>query len=474
MNIKAHIKAIGTKPFKLAIALIGMKSMTGVKGLMGAMLLASATSIWAGSASSPQSAVATNSTTNDLSPLEEKIVEQVNSDHLAYLSFLKQTVNMNSGSLNVAGVKNVGAVYTKKLQALGFETKWIDMPKEMNRAGHLVATRSFGSEHPHILLMGHIDTVFSKDSPVQTFIESKDTTGRLIAKGPGVGDMKGGNTVIFAALDALFKNKALTQGTITVFFTGDEEYTGKPMALARESLISAGQVADVALNFEGGCPDQVVIGRRGFSSWMLHTKGQPAHSSTIFNAQTGAGANYELSRIINDFYQQVRGEYGLTFNVSKMVGGTEVTWGETASVSGKKNVVAQVAQAEGEIRFMDQAQLIRTRSKMEEIVAKHLPKTSAKIVFEDGYPAMEATDSNKALLVKLNQVQAALGLVQAKPFPPEKRGAADISFVAPHVTSIDGLGVCSGKAHTEDEWMYIDSLPIASQRAAVLIHRLMR
>ncbi len=413
-----------------------------------------------------------NAIASELTSTEQRIMSSVEKQNQAYLSYLEDVVNINSGTLNLEGVKKNGEIFKSSFESLGFKTRWIDLPAGMNRAGHLVATKEFGLG-PHIMLIGHLDTVFGIDSPLQTYTVKTNSAGEKIATGPGVMDMKGGNVVILAALDALIKNQALKAGKLTVFFTGDEEYTGKPMSQTREEFIEVGKSADYALNFEGGCPEQVVIGRRGFSSWKLKTTGRPAHSSKIFSDTVGAGANFELARIVDDFYEQVRGESGLTFNVSKIVGGTDVKWGEVASASGKKNVVAKEAQAEGEIRFLNQAQLKRARDKMRSIVAQNRPLTQAQIVFEDGYPAMEATAENKKLLDKLNEVQYAMGLPQAKPFPPEQRGAADISFVAPYVTSLDGLGVCGGNAHTINEWMKVDSLRTATQRAAILIYRLL-
>ena len=44
----------------------------------------------------------------------------------------------------------------------------IEMPEEMNRAGHLFAYKK-GSKGKKLLLIGHLDTVFEENSPFQTF-----------------------------------------------------------------------------------------------------------------------------------------------------------------------------------------------------------------------------------------------------------------------------------------------------------------
>ncbi len=48
------------------------------------------------------------------------------------VKFLENTVNINSGTHNLEGVKKVGMIYKGELEKLGFTTRWISMPTEMN------------------------------------------------------------------------------------------------------------------------------------------------------------------------------------------------------------------------------------------------------------------------------------------------------------------------------------------------------
>ncbi len=72
------------------------------------------------------------------------------------------------------------------------------------------------------------------------------------------------------------------------------------------------------------------------------------------------------------------------------------------------------------------------------IVARHLPETDATISFKDGYPPMAPTAGNRALLDRLNLINADLGLKPMPPLDPLKRGAGDISFVAPMPMALSG------------------------------------
>ncbi len=406
-----------------------------------------------------------------LSPAEERIKARVEANFDAQILFLEQIVNINSGTRNLNGVRAVGDVFAREFDALGFGSRWIDMPQDMDRAGHFLAERA-APEGPRLLLIGHLDTVFPMDSPFQKFERDGDR-----ATGPGATDMKDGDAIILYALKALSENGQLDRGTIRVFFTGDEESVGRPLAVARQDLIETAKDSDIALNFEGGSEGYAVIGRRGSSGWTLEVSGKRAHSSGIFRESVGAGAVFEISRILHRFYNEVRGEHGLTFNPGVIAGGTFVEEGVNAAEQkafGKTNVVAQTAVVHGGLRFMNEAQKERARAAMRAIVAESLPQTEAKVSFTDSYPAMEETEANRALLAELNDVTVALGATPVKAFPPEQRGAADISFVAPQVTSMDALGGFGGGSHTPDEWVDLPSVKFATVRSAILIHRLLQ
>lgn len=408
-----------------------------------------------------------------LSRTERKIVEKVKSLDEASISFLEEVVNINSGSLNKKGVKEVGTVFNQAFKEIGFQTRWIDMPEEMNRAGHLFASID-GNRGKKLLLIGHLDTVFEENSPFQSFERLNDS----MAYGPGANDMKGGDVVVLFALKALADLNLLKDSSITVAFTGDEESTGKPLSISRKDLIDAGKAADIALGFENATGfDNATIARRGASGWQVEAQGKRAHSSGIFNERVGAGAIFEMSRILNAFYEEVRGEEYLTFNPGTLLGGTFVEYDKQTSsgeVFGKTNVVAQKAIVNGGLRFISEEQKENARAKMREIVSQNLPQTTAEIYFTDSYPAMGPTAGNEALLEQLSEVSQDLGFGPVSGYDPGRRGAADISFVANDVDGLDGLGTMGNGAHTPQETVNLKTMNALIQRTAVLIYRLTR
>ena len=408
-----------------------------------------------------------------LSRTERKIVEKVKSLDEASISFLEEVVNINSGSLNKKGVKEVGTVFNQAFKEIGFQTRWIDMPEEMNRAGHLFASID-GNRGKKLLLIGHLDTVFEENSPFQSFERLNDS----MAYGPGANDMKGGDVVVLFALKALADLNLLKDSSITVAFTGDEESTGKPLSISRKDLIDAGKAADIALGFENATGfDNATIARRGASGWQVEVQGKRAHSSGIFNERVGAGAIFEMSRILNAFYEEVRGEEYLTFNPGTLLGGTFVEYDKQTSsgeVFGKTNVVAQKAIVNGGLRFISEEQKENARAKMREIVSQNLPQTTAEIHFTDSYPAMGPTEGNEALLEQLSEVSQDLGFGPVSGYDPGRRGAADISFVANDVDGLDVLGTMGNGAHTPQETVNLKTMNALIQRTAVLIYRLTR
>ena len=411
-------------------------------------------------------------TAQKLSRTEKKIVAKVNSYEQEAIDFLEKVVNINSGTMNLKGVKAVGQVFNDAFQAIDFDTRWVEMPAEMNRAGHLFASIN-GNKGKKLLLIGHLDTVFEADSPFQTF-ERKDS----IAYAPGGNDMKGGDVVVLYALKALHELNLLKDTSITVAFTGDEERTGKPLSISRKDLIDVAKASDIALGFETATGfNNATIARRGASGWKVETAGKRAHSSGVFSERTGAGAIFEMGRILHQFYEEVRGEEYLTFNPGNLLGGTFVDYAplkSSGSAYGKTNVVAQTAVVHGGLRFISEEQKENARAKMRAIVADHLPSTNATITFTDSYPAMGPTKENMALLKQLSDVSEALGFGEVAAYDPGRRGAADISFVADYVKGLDGLGSMGSGAHTPQETVNLKTFNDLIKRTAVFLYRLTR
>ena len=403
---------------------------------------------------------------------ERAIVSAVDAGNAAALDLLEKAVNINSGTHNLPGVRAVGTLFRQEFDQLGFKTTWVD-GTPFKRAGHLVAEKP--GQGKRMLLIGHLDTVFEKDSPFQKFQRVDADT----AKGPGIIDMKGGDVIIIAALKALKAAGVLDQMNLVVVMTGDEEDAGEPQRAARAALVDAAQGAEYALGFEDGPADPkfAVTARRGTSSWTLAVTAKTGHSSQIFRSDIGYGANYELARILDGFRRRLAGQPHLTFNPSLVLGGTAMEMDEVlskGSASGKTNVIAERAVAIGDLRTLSTEQLLQARQSMASVVATTpLAQTKATLTFDDGYPPMPPSQGNARVLAQYDRASRELGFGAVTAVSPDRAGAADVSFVAAYVKNIiDGIGLMGRDDHSPSETADLRTLPSQTKRAAILMYRL--
>jgi glutamate carboxypeptidase len=421
-----------------------------------------------------------------LSKEEQQVMAWIDAHMPQAIELLKESVNINSGTLNIIGVKKVGALFAKEFEKAGFTTEWVAMPDSIKRAGHLVASRRPGAaatssssnssskKGKRLFLIGHLDTVFEPDMPANPFTMLNDST----ATGQGVNDMKGGDVVVIMALQALEQAGLLKNTDITAYFTGDEEHAGYPREVTRGDFIDRAKQADIALAFEGASGlNSVATGRRGASGWRLDVTGKTGHSSGVFTPGAGYGAIYEAARILNQFRETLSTEKYLTFNPGIIIGGSDITYNAATSKGAaiaKTNIISPAVTVTGDLRFLTEAQKDRARDKMREIVAQNLAQTSAKISFVDGIPSMAPTEGNNQVLSVINSISMDMGVGATVAGDPGSRGAGDISYVAAYVDCIDGLGASGRGAHAPGETIHLKQLPFLIKRAALTMHRLTR
>ena len=439
----------------------------------------------------------TTKATTTLSKEEQKVMDYIDANMPRAIALLKESVDINSGTLNIEGVKKVGAIFAREFEKANFKTKWIPMPDSVRRAGHLVASIGFYNEAANatattekktsskkktelakinkgkkLFLIGHLDTVFEPDMPANPFTMINDST----ATGQGVTDMKGGDVVMIIALQALQAQGLLKDANIIAYLTGDEEHAGYPREVSRGDFIETAKQTEIALAFEGANGlNSVATARRGASGWLLNVKAKTGHSSGVFTAGAGYGAIYEAARIVNEFRVQLSTEKYLTFNPGVFIGGSEMNYNETKATGtaiGKTNIISPAVTVTGDLRFLTEEQKINARKKMQAIVDNSLIGTKATIDFQDGIPSMAPTEGNNKVLEVINGVTKDMGVGPTTAGDPGSRGAGDISYIAAYVDCIDGLGSSGRGAHAPGETINLKELPYLIKRAALTIYRL--
>jgi glutamate carboxypeptidase len=438
-----------------------------------------------------------------LSKEEQKVMDYIDANMPRAIALLKESVDINSGTLNIEGVKKVGAIFAREFEKANFKTKWVPMPDSLRRAGHLVASIGFDDAEnataantsaatekkssskkkteiaktkkgKKLFLIGHLDTVFEPDMPANPFTMLNDST----ATGQGVTDMKGGDVVMIIALQALQAQGLLKDANIIAYLTGDEEHAGYPREVSRGDFIETAKQTEIALAFEGANGlNSVATARRGASGWLLNVKAKTGHSSGVFTPYAGYGAIYEAARIINEFRVQLSTEKYLTFNPGVFIGGSEMNYDATKATGtaiGKTNIISPAVTVTGDLRFLTEEQKINARKKMQVIVDNSLAGTKATIHFEDGIPSMAPTEGNNQVLSVINSISMDMGAGATVAGDPGSRGAGDISYIAAYVDCIDGLGALGRGAHAPGETIHLNQLPFLIKRAALTIYRLSR
>jgi len=75
-----------------------------------------------------------------LSPIERRLAASVERHEGEARALLQRAVDINSGTLNLEGVRRTGALLSPEFERLGFRVRWVD-GAAWGRAGHLVAER---------------------------------------------------------------------------------------------------------------------------------------------------------------------------------------------------------------------------------------------------------------------------------------------------------------------------------------------
>ena len=89
------------------------------------------------------------------------------------LAELFSEAGVPNGVFNVInGNKEVGKIFQTELDELGFKTYWVTYHDSVKRAGHLFAEMR-GGQGKKIVMIGHLDTVFEVDHPLNLHQEHK-------------------------------------------------------------------------------------------------------------------------------------------------------------------------------------------------------------------------------------------------------------------------------------------------------------
>lgn len=394
---------------------------------------------------------------------ELALISWLDAEEDSMLGMLETLTNINSGTLNKAGVDEVGRLLSQELIGLGFGVDKlpgdkIDMPScpgsnySIDVTDHVLAQKQGNGKR--LLLIGHMDTVFPPDSPFQSFSRSGDTM-----YGPGVADMQGGLVVMVYALKALQQAGKLDELALTVLLNSDEEIG----SLSSRKYIEEQAVDhDYGLVYESSGSNNMVRQRKGLGQSRFVVNGRASHAGGAH--QQGRSAIKELAYKIVEIEQITDYESGVTVNVGVINGGEA------------RNTIAPCAEALIDLRYPTPQQGMDAAEQFERIFNSVLsyPVDSGEITTNSmtnlHRPPKIPTPESDELLDRTIAIGRLLGQTIGI---TDSGGGTDGSLTqAVGLPTLDSLGVSGTGAHSDREEARVSSLVERAKLSAILIHRL--
>jgi glutamate carboxypeptidase len=366
----------------------------------------------------------------------DKVYQAAMTSRAGALDLLKEIVDIDSGTGDVAGGTQVEAVLAARLRLLGADVRLA--PAEAAELPDNLVAVFHGTGKGRILIIAHIDTVFGPG----TAAGRPFSMDAQRAHGPGVGDEKAGVVNAITALKILhdlgFKNYA----TITLLLDDSEE-RGSPGS--RQLIASLVKQHDVEFNMEpGDPPDSLTVWRKGSAGIRIQVKGRAAHAGMA--PQDGRNAAVELVHQLS----ALEGAFphsgdGTTVNLTVLKSGE------------RNNIIPDSAEAVLNVRFRKPEDFDAVLAKVEAGAAgTAVADTRVTVTHDPAYPPLTENAQIDALAARARAIYAEIG----KTVELSGNGGASESALAMAngTPALDGLGYVGGDFHTDHEWIDLNSV----------------
>jgi glutamate carboxypeptidase len=394
----------------------------------------------------------------NLASTERAALERI--EHDPMLGQVRHWAATNSGSGNLDGLKATAAMLADAFAALPGD---IDLkqpaPADRVRGDGVVETVEHGHHlvltvrpkaSTQLLFTGHMDTVFAVDHAFQEQRWLEDG----ILNGPGVADMKGGISVMLAALAVAETAPGFERVGYHVMINSDEE-VGSPSSAPLIAELAKGKVA--ALTYEPALPDGTLAGERaGSGNFSIIFTGKSAHAGR--NPDDGRNALLAAADLALRLKALTRD--GLSVNPARIEGG------------GPNNVVPDHAVLRVNFRPKTPAIVIETEKLLRNMVAaiEREHGVSAHLHGSFGRPPKPIDEGAAKLFGLVKTCGADLGLEVAW---KSTGGVCDGNNIAAcGVPVVDTMGVRGGSIHSADEFLITESLVERARLSALTIMRI--
>ena len=393
-----------------------------------------------------------------LNTTENAALERIGHDPM--LAQVQAWSAVNSGSGNLAGLATTAGLLADGFAALPGEVELVSPnPVERVRADGVIETVEHGRHlvltvRPNapvqLLFTGHMDTVFAVDHAFQTqkWLESG------VLNGPGVADMKGGISIMLAALTVAESSAGFDRCGYQVLINSDEE-VGSPSSAPLLSQLAKGKLA--ALTYEPALPDGTLAGARaGSGNFSIIITGKSAHAGR----NPDDGRNALLAAADLALRLKALSKEGLSVNPARIEGGSP------------NNVVPDHAVLRVNFRPKTPDIVAETDAMLRSIVATIESEhgVSAHLHGSFGRPPKPIDEGAAKLFGLVKQCGADLGLSIAW---KSTGGVCDGNNIAAcGVPVVDTMGVRGGSIHSADEFLITESLVERARLSALTIMRI--
>lgn len=369
---------------------------------------------------------------------------------------LRDLCAISSESGNAAGIRELADSYGSELTRLGLHVEIAEEPDAHGARQPVLFARGPSAGKPHLLLLGHMDTVLPA---VEPRVEERTlyATGAL--------DMKGGLAMLLGALDVLASRGEAAPSDMLVVLVPDEEAESRISGEAANRW-SRGARAVLVLEPGQATPrgETLVAGRRGLAEWQLEVTGRPSHSGVSYwrgRSALAAGAEW-----CNRAQFLSRPGIGPTVNVARVVAGSADFVGDLASnhsmvgTARHRNIVPDRAFAEGEMRYLTERDAQRTIEDLQQLATDVAKRHEVEVTFTPGLrvPPVDPNGPGAPLVRRVVDLAARRGFhLQVE----EDRGGVSFpNFIADPANTpvIDGLGPTGDGMHVRGEHLSLDSL----------------
>ncbi|WP_404371141.1 glutamate carboxypeptidase [Sphingomonas sp. MMS24-J45] len=351
------------------------------------------------------------------------------------LALLEKLVNIDSGTADKVGGQKASELVAAELRTLGMSVELL--PAELPTLPDNVVATMKGTGKGRILMIAHTDTVFGPGTVAKRPFRIEGNR----AYGPGVIDEKGGVVEGITALRLLKTLKQNDFASITFLIETSEE-RGSPGTRALIDRLLAD--ADVELNLEpGDVPDLLTVWRKGSNVFRIDVKGRPSHAGVA--PQMGRNAAVELIHQIELASTLPNKGDGLTSNLTLMSAGS------------RNNIIPEDASATFSVRVRETKQAEEVEALMRRNATNTIvPDTKVTVTREVAFPPLPINPATDALAATAKKIYARIGGVTAN---GGNGGASESALAhAKGVPALDGLGPVGGGAHTEDEYLDLQTL----------------